>query len=98
VTTGRRNVSTVAPQALFLLNNPFVLDQAKHAAKRLVAEKLGDDKARAVRAWRLTLGRAPTDGEVQVALKGVAAAGDAEKGWSSVFHALFASVEFRYVR
>jgi hypothetical protein len=98
VTTGRRNVSTVAPQALYLLNNPFVLDQAKHAAKRLVAEKLGDDKARAVRAWRLTLGRAPTDGEVQVALKGVAAAGDAEKGWSSVFHALFASVEFRYVR
>jgi hypothetical protein len=98
VTTGRRNSSTVAPQALYLLNNPFVLDQAKAAAARLLSEKLADDRTRVVRAWRLTLGRAPTEGEVALALKGVAAAADAEKGWASVFHALFASVEFRYVR
>jgi hypothetical protein len=98
VTTGRRNCSTVAPQALFLLNNPFVLEQAKDAAKRLLGEKLADDRARAVRAWRLALGRAPTDGEAAVALKGVAAAGTADAGWASVFHALFASVDFRYVR
>src|SRR5262249_21464585 len=31
VTTGRRNASTVAPQALFLMNNTFVLEQARHA-------------------------------------------------------------------
>ncbi|MBV8878921.1 MAG: DUF1553 domain-containing protein, partial [Planctomycetaceae bacterium] len=98
VTTGRRNVSTVAPQALYLLNNPFVIEQSKHAARRLLSEKLADDRARVVRAWRLALGRVPTDGEAAVALKGVAAAGDAEKGWAGVFHALFASVEFRYVR
>jgi len=98
VSTGRRNISTVAPQALYLLNNAFVLDQAKAAAKRLLAEKGGGDRARVVRAWRLTLGRAPTEGEAAVALRGLAAAGDAEKGWSSVFHALFASVEFRYLQ
>jgi len=97
MTTGRRNSSTVAPQALFLLNNPFVLEQAKAAAKRLMSEALADDLARAFRAWRLALGRAPTAGEASVALKGVAAAGSPEQGWAAVFHALFASVEFRYV-
>jgi hypothetical protein len=97
VTTGRRNTSTVAPQALFLLNNPFVLEQARDAAKRLMAETLPDDRARVLRAWRRTLGRAPSAGEAAVALKGVAAAGSPEQGWASVFHALFASVEFRYV-
>ncbi len=98
VTTGRRNTSTVAPQALYLLNNPFVLEQAKFAAKRLMSESPADDRARAIRVWRLTLGRVPTEGETSVALKGVAAAASQEQGWASVFHALFASVEFRYVR
>jgi hypothetical protein len=98
VTTGRRNVSTVAPQALYLLNNPFVLEQAKAAASRLKSEALGDDRARVVRAWRLTLGRVPAEGEIAVALRGLAGAPAPEEGWASIFHALFASVEFRYVR
>ncbi len=97
VTTGRRNASTVAPQALFLMNNPFVLDQARRAAKRLLAENAGDDRARLVRAYRLTLGRAPTEGEAAVALKFLGSGSAPEAGWTSVFHALFASAEFRYV-
>jgi len=96
VTTGRRNASTVAPQALFLMNNPFILEQARHAAKRLLAERLPDDRARLARAWRLALGRLPTDGEAAVALRHVGASSP-EQGWTSVFHALFASADFRYV-
>src|SRR5207237_3941663 len=69
VTTGRRNASTVAPQALFLMNNPFVLEQARHASKRLLAEKHDGDRARLVRAWRLALGRAPSEGEAAGALR-----------------------------
>jgi hypothetical protein len=34
---GRRNVSTVAPQALFLMNSPFVREQSRAAATALVA-------------------------------------------------------------
>jgi hypothetical protein len=97
VTTGRRNASTVAPQALFLMNNPFVLDQAKHAAKRLLAETHADDRARLVRAYRLALGRAPTEGEAAVALGHVGSAPKPEPAWASVFHALFASAEFRFI-
>jgi hypothetical protein len=97
VTTGRRNASTVAPQALFLMNNPFVLDQARHAAKRLLAEQAADDRARLVRAYRLALGRAPSDAESAVSIRHLESVPEAEQAWASIFHALFASAEFRYV-
>src|SRR5262249_41411320 len=89
VVTGRRNVSTVAPHALFLLNHPFVVEQARHAAARLLDTDPTDD-ARVVRAYRLCLGRDPTPGERRVALKAVAAAADQRTGWEALFHALFA--------
>ena len=97
VTTGRRNVSTVAPQALFLMNNPFVHEQARHAAKRLLAEKHADDGARIDRAWRLALGRGPREGEAALAARHLGSVKQAEAAWASIFHALFASPEFRYV-
>jgi cytochrome c553 len=93
VSTGRRDTSTVAPQALFMLNNPFVLDQARKAAQKLLAEGLPDDAARVVRVYRCALGRLPSDAESAVALRFVKGGGN----WASIVHALFASVEFRYV-
>ena len=94
--TGRRNAGTVAPQALFMMNNPFVLDQSKHAAARLLAEKHADDATRLTRAYRLALGRGPTDGEREIAARFLK--GKTEKdAWAALFHALFASAEFRYV-
>ena len=83
----------MAPQALFLLNNGFVREQAEAAAKRLPA---GEDRARIVRTYRLVLGRVPSEGETAAALKHVAGAG--ESAWATLFQALFASPDFRYVR
>jgi cytochrome c553 len=97
VVTGRRNVSTVAPQALLLLNHPFVVDQARAAAGRLLAEGGADDGARLVRAYRLCLGRAPTDGERRVGLAFLRSAGDPREAWARVVQALFASADFRYL-
>jgi mono/diheme cytochrome c family protein len=94
--TGKRNSGTVAPQALFMMNHPFVLEQSKHAAARLLAEKHPDDAARVTRAYRLALGRAPTAGEREIAQRHLK--GKPEKdAWTALFHALFASAEFRYV-
>src|SRR5262245_8261828 len=93
--TGVRNTSTVAPQALLLLNHPFPAEQAKHAAARLLAEGQPDDADRITRAYRLTVGREPTAGERAVAAKFLAT--DGPEGWAAVFHALFASSDFRYV-
>lgn len=97
VSTGRRIASTVAPQALFMMNSPFVIDQARQTARRLRSEKAGDDRARLAHAWRLCLGRGPSEDEAAVALRFLQSAPDAEAGWASVVHALFASPEFRYV-
>jgi hypothetical protein len=94
--TGKRNVSTVAPQALYLLNHPFPVEQARHSAERLLAESHPDDAARIVRAYRLALGREPTAGEREIAMRFLAKR-DAKEAWAGVFHALFASADFRYV-
>ncbi|HKB04505.1 MAG TPA: DUF1553 domain-containing protein, partial [Gemmataceae bacterium] len=64
--TGRRNTSTVAPQALYLMNNAFPIEQAMHAAARLLSEPLADDAARLTRAYQRALGREPTAGEREV--------------------------------
>ncbi len=97
VSTGRRESSTVAPQALFLLNSPFVIAQANHAAARLLAETHADDRARVVRAWRLAIGRAPTSSETDIALRFLASGKDVKQAWATLIQSLFASIEFRYV-
>jgi hypothetical protein len=61
--SGRRTVTTVTPQALALLNDPFVRARAGDFANRLLQEA-GEGPAPCVeRAYRLALARAPTDGE-----------------------------------
>jgi hypothetical protein len=97
VPVGRRETSIVAPQALFLLNNPFVLDQARGAADRLLSEGLADDQVRLLKAYAWVLGRVPSDGERVASLRFVRSVREAREAWTSLFHALFASVDFRYV-
>jgi hypothetical protein len=102
MTTGRRNFSTVAPQALYMMNHPFVHEQAKVSAGRLLSSGVTNPGERVDVAYRRTLGRLPTDGEKALVLRyldGVAKGPrDAElQAWTSVFHGLFASIDFRYV-
>ena len=59
-----RSASTVAPQALMMLNDPFVLAQAQLFAERLGREFPGDVRAQLARAWRLAYGIAPTEREL----------------------------------
>ena len=56
--TGRRNVSTVATQALYLMNSPFVREQARHAAQPVLAAADLDDGERVDHAYRLAAGPA----------------------------------------
>jgi hypothetical protein len=71
--TGRRAVTTVVPQALAVLNDPFVRDRAADFAARLLKEA-GDDSAACVeRAYRLAFGRAPTGAETTAGVEFLAA-------------------------
>jgi hypothetical protein len=100
--TGQRNVTTVAPQSLFLLNHPFVMEQARHFANRLLAKSRLDDKARVEEAYRLALGRQPAKGELHVALKYLSeptasSSGERLQAWAQLCHSIFASLDFRYL-
>jgi hypothetical protein len=101
--SGRRNVSTTATQALYLMNNPFVLDQARAAARTLLARPGLTDTAALDIAYRTVLGRTPTATERQAVQRYLAAGGgerdDPAKraaAWERVYQALFASLDFRY--
>jgi hypothetical protein len=98
---GRRNVSTVPTQALYLMNSPFVMEQAHHAARAALAVADRDDAGRMERAYRLALGRLPSAGERQLALRFLAAAGDKPEqrlaAWERLYQVLFACLDFRYV-
>lgn len=67
--TGRRDVTTVAPQALYMLNDPFVRKQSLALARRVLADQDLGDAGRLSLAYRLTLGREPTIKEIDRAQK-----------------------------
>lgn len=66
--TGRRDVSTVAPQALTLLNNEWVHGESYAMAARAIAAD-SDRKQRVAAAWRIVLSREPTDREKDASIE-----------------------------
>lgn len=97
--TEKRVTSTVAPQALLLLNHPWMQDQARHFAERLVREHPEGDAARIERAYHLLFGRKPKDAELSVAQAIVRGADPAvaSAGWVDLAHVLLCSNEFIYI-
>ena len=104
--TGKRDVTTVATQALFLLNNDLVQDEAKYAAERVLAKAPADDPSRVEYAFRLILSRPPTSTERiasenflrEKPLGGATgkAAEDRVAAFAKLCHALYSTAEFRY--
>jgi hypothetical protein len=99
--TGQRTSSTLPSQGLFLLNSPFMLEQSKVAAEHFLQTQSVDAAAADAminEVFYRTLGRSPTAAEVKSLQNHLAHEGaDAIDAWASVFQALFASVDFRYI-
>jgi hypothetical protein len=101
-TIGRRSVSNVPAQALSLMNNPFVLEQARVWAGRVVAEFL-EPKDRIRAMYVSAFGRPPTAAELQDAEAFVAdqsrqyPAGETLGPWADLGHVLFNVKEFIFV-
>jgi hypothetical protein len=65
----RRTESIVAPQALYLLNNPLMTEMATALAERVAREAPGgNDRERIGRLYEITLGRPPVEAEVEIGL------------------------------
>ena len=108
---GVRDVTTVPTQALFMMNNKFVIDTAESFARRLLDEESMDDDVRVRLAYRLAVSREPTIDEVNAAVGYIKEMDSILKSqqtknpkdasqlraWSSFCQTLFASSEFRYI-
>ena len=102
-TFGRRTDSNVPAQALIMMNDPFVVEQAKLWGKRMLATG-PDDAARVRAAYALAFSREPSDAEqttVSAFLNAQAKAhGEAqpgEKAWADFCHALLNVKEFVFL-
>jgi hypothetical protein len=97
-TTGKRNATTVPTQALYLLNSPFVMEQARRTAELLLAAA-ETDESRLVFLYRRALGRTPTNEEERTALRFLRSQTDENEveAWAAVCQAMFSCTEFRFV-
>jgi hypothetical protein len=97
---GQREVTTVAPQALFFMNGQFVVKCARETAERLLASAGSSDDQRAAWAYQEVLRRSPTAEETADAIALVNSLDrdlSDEYRWAALVQALFATAEFRYV-
>ncbi|MBM3738549.1 MAG: DUF1553 domain-containing protein [Acidobacteria bacterium] len=69
VSCPERDVTTVAPQALWLMNNSVPFQQAQHLARRVAHEVGTNPAARVEQAWRFALQRMPSPEEKRQALE-----------------------------
>jgi hypothetical protein len=90
----KRITSTVAPQALFLLNNNFALDQVKALTERMNREAPLRPEARIEWLYENLFGRPATKQEKKIALKFV---DNTSESWEAYAQALLASNEFVYI-
>ncbi len=67
--SGDRTVTTVAPQALMLLNDRFIHEQAESFARRIVADVGNDPVNQIAAAYQLALSRKPTQRESMIAMQ-----------------------------
>ena len=98
--TGKRTRSTRPAQALYMLNSPFVMEQAKLSADNFLkspdySPDTPEDSIR--KAWRKCLSRDPSREELQATLNVIGEDPRSAEAWTEVFHALFASVDFRFL-
>ena len=108
VQNGRRDVTTVAPQALFMMNSKFVSTQSLVLAKSILNSPAVDDTARVMALYERSLGRPASPADVSRALGYVERMSALPelastsfpprvRAWQSLCRAVLASNEFVYV-
>jgi cytochrome c553 len=105
-TVGRRNVSNVPAQALAMMNNPFVIQQAQWWGRRLAEARPSADRRELIReAYLVCVAREPNEIELHAAttfLESQAAELQMEiedpRVWGDLCHVLLNSKEFLFVR
>jgi hypothetical protein len=96
-TSAQRDVTTVSPQALFLMNHPFVTELARHIAARpdVTAEKDLAGKVR--RLYQVLYARSPTSAEFTLAREFLQGESAPPALWQRFVQVLLLSNELAYL-
>jgi hypothetical protein len=101
---GNRPETTVAPQALFMMNSEFVAARSRNVAQALLAGEAAADGVRLEHAYLRTLNRRPSAEERDLGLtylanfqKKLDSSASRLDAWQSLCRILIASNEFIYV-
>ena len=104
ITASVRAETTVPQQQLFVLNSPFMIEQSKAFAARVLIESTDGLEGRIQHAYRLAFGRTASPGELRVGLEYLQAIDAPEQKelnkldrWERYAQALLASNEFLYI-
>ena len=100
ITSSKRTETTVPQQQLFVLNSPFMVEQAKAFAARLHMEASQNDEARIRRAFLLAYARPPSELESKIGLSYLHGEKDPKNDlsqWQSYAQVLLGSNEFMYL-
>ncbi|QDU37290.1 Planctomycete cytochrome C [Maioricimonas rarisocia] len=96
--SGRRVETTTPLQKLFVINSPFMVQQATWLVERANADVGEEPAARIDRLYRLLYGRAPTDDELTLAVDFTSAAStDGPDRWQQLAQVLLASNELLFI-
>jgi hypothetical protein len=95
-TSPQRDQTTVAPQALFLMNNNFVAEAAKRLAQRADVISLPTTAQRVTQLHFLLFSRPPSTNELSLASDYLGPDPSAEQ-WTRLAHALLLTNEFVFV-
>ncbi|MBC8353547.1 MAG: PSD1 domain-containing protein [Planctomycetes bacterium] len=91
----QRETTTVPPQALYFMNNPFTADAARGLAK-LLANSATEAKSQIIQAHEVLFGREPTVEELESAVEFIGAE-SGEATLSVYLHGLLMTNEFSFV-
>jgi hypothetical protein len=94
-TSPRRDQTTVPPQALFLMNHPFVAECAKALVRRPDVAGIADPVQKLDRVYAILYGRSPTDRDRSLAVEVLTE--DPAGVWPRFAHALLMTNEFLFV-
>ena len=109
VLSGQRDQTTVAPQALFMMNSEFVLNQSRAIAQQLIESGDLDTPAKVHALYQKAYSRLPSASEVsravgymdrlssELANDGVSAPEIEQRAWTSLARAVLSANEFIYV-
>ncbi len=99
IISGARDVTTVPTQALFMMNDPSVIQAAGKLAEQLLEATDLQDEDRVRFAYRAVVSREPSADELKVALDFINEVKQESDSiaWTGFCQSLFGSSEFRYL-